>query len=189
MTWVEHIIPQSHDETIRNDYRNCAYSCRFCNSARSNNPVQHGSKRLLDPTAVAWADHFEVDEDHLRPKDPNAEYTQQCYDINEPCKARMRNLRMAFINDRRRLLVETTGEEAWLTAEAEQNQGDPEKMAKFLAFAQRTRRHRLNAIQELLQFRSVPEDAPTFCRCEDANEHLLPKWLEEQTWELEEIAS
>lgn len=187
MMWIEHRLPQSQDPSLKNEYGNCLYSCQFCNRPRSNRPVEDEGKRLLDPTEVAWDNHFEVAGDHLKPRagDKGAEYTDDCYHMNDPRKVSLRSLRRRVINDRRRLLVEGRGEENWLVKQAEQDQDDSEKVDRLLSLAAQLRRAYSYAEEELLQYRAIPEDAPSWCRCESTAQHSLPAWLESQTWELD----
>jgi hypothetical protein len=54
---VDHFTPQVLDPTRETDYDNLVYACVRCNSAKQANLTE------LDPTRVAFADHFRVAED------------------------------------------------------------------------------------------------------------------------------
>jgi hypothetical protein len=181
LTWVEHIILQRDDDNAEDDYSNCVYSCRFCNRARSTNPIIRNGKRLLNPTQDAWADHFDVmaDEFKFRPRTRDAEYTCDSYDINAPDKVELRRLRNAVITHHQRWVSE--GPE-WLTellTEAEACQHDPSAFAKKLSRARLIRQTILRAIEDLASLRAIPNDAPDRCRCENT-QHALPEALDEQ---------
>ena len=84
---VEHLVPQSIDETLANDYTNLVYACRFCNTARKTTPRVGLGCSLLDPTKDSWSDHFHTDGDHLllRDHDLDALYTHKTYDLDQYC--------------------------------------------------------------------------------------------------------
>lgn len=93
LTWIEHHVPKSRDESGRNKYENCFYSCRFCNSAHGAKEVPEGT-RLLDPCGVAWRDFFELRGDSLLPRDEgDAAFTHLIYDLDDPRKLALRRMR------------------------------------------------------------------------------------------------
>jgi HNH endonuclease len=53
---VDHVIPQSEDETLICEYGNLVYACVRCNSARQD-------VRVLDPTQEAMGRHLRVERD------------------------------------------------------------------------------------------------------------------------------
>jgi hypothetical protein len=70
---VEHGLPQSKNPLRRNDYSNCFYACRYCNGARGIRARSVGEGSLLDPTQVAWSDHFYRSGDRLVPFEGDAD--------------------------------------------------------------------------------------------------------------------
>ena len=97
--WIEHYVPRSRNPELADEYTNCFYACLFCNQARSDRPEVAGHQRLLDPCAVPWADHFDLNELSLQPRDPDAEYTASCYDLNEPRRLRVRQSRYEAVTE------------------------------------------------------------------------------------------
>ena len=56
LTAIEHHRTRSAYPELTNDYHNCFYACRLCNTARGDSPDVSavGGHRLLDPCTVAW---------------------------------------------------------------------------------------------------------------------------------------
>lgn len=101
LTWIEHHVPKSHEEGGRNQYENCFYSCRFCNSAHGALPVTDAEgRRLLDPCRVAWRDFFELRGDELQPRDEgDAAYTYLTYDLDDLRKVTLRRKRRETLTE------------------------------------------------------------------------------------------
>ncbi len=55
---VDHLVPQSEDESLINEYTNLVYACTRCNSARSK-------VRLLNPLEAAFGEHIRLHQDGL----------------------------------------------------------------------------------------------------------------------------
>ena len=185
VTWIEHRIPQSTDRGARNDYTNCIYSCRFCNGARSNNPVEREGAHLLDPTQAIWSHHFVLEDDFLKPAegDPDAEYTNESYNLNESRKVKLRKLRREMYAEYLALIKKGPAKIVQLMALAETRINEPE-IAGELEFCARILRQSIQkAIKGLQEYAAVPQDAPKECRCENVK-LTLPTGLESQVVEL-----
>jgi hypothetical protein len=162
------------------------YSCRFCNRARSSRPIQGENGRLLDPTKAAWSNHFELIEDNLsaRPGDPDAAYTYDTYDIDEPRKVRMRRLRRELIADHVRALQEFPRMISLLLALAQDKKDDPEAVNDLVQHIHELRMWKKRVAKDLQTYPAVPWDAPKGCRCEARERCSLPSDLERQTIDL-----
>ena len=99
----------------------------------STTPVEGERGKLLDPSEVAWADHFLLEGDHLRPKpeDADAKYTFDAYDIDEPRKTTMREGRREFVSVHWTLLEEMPADPDQLLRAADNWMRDPEVFALF----------------------------------------------------------
>ncbi len=105
---AEHIEPQSVAVDRVNDYTNLVYACRWCNRSRSVASRTVDGSILLEPTQVAWANHFYIDSDELAPRadDPDALYTHAVYNLNDSRKIELRQHRYRVITGCLRLLQE-----------------------------------------------------------------------------------
>jgi hypothetical protein len=190
LTTVEHSMPVSAARTpteaegLANDYRNCFYACRYCNGARDARPTVDGrGRRLLNPSAQTWGEHFSLsDDDRLlpRPGDPDAEYTAEAYDLNETRKLNMRRSRRERMDENLALLSQGPDLLSALLARAavaEPGTGSSE----LLAAAEKLRRAVLAAEKALIRHAAIPMDANSRCRCGHRRHHSLPPALEEQT--------
>lgn len=173
LTWIEHIEPRSRAPHLINDYTNCAYSCRYCNNLRGNQPVRHPSgARLLHPWRDAWGEHFRLQEDRLEIRHDgaagrDARYTEQIYRLNDARRVELRRQRRELITDRIRVLQQDT---AALRLLAER-QMFPEDRLRVLDTVRKLEKARRHALDELRWRSAIPHDAPTECRC-DSREHL-----------------
>jgi hypothetical protein len=176
LTWIEHIEPRSHAPALTNVYSNCAYSCRFCNNTRRNQPVVHASgARLLHPWLDPWGAHFRLQNDRLEAMSDgasgrDAHYTARVYRVNDPRRVELRRQRREFIEDRMRLLDSDPAELRQLAA----RQASTEDRLRILALARKLGRSRAHALDELRARTAVPRDAPTACRCGSQAHHALP---------------
>lgn len=179
LSWVEHIITRSADSSRKGDYDNCVYSCRYCNNRRLNRPRVDGKGReLLDPTTVAWGDHFILRNDQLVAANRDASYTEETYDLNDRRKVQMREARRLVISDRLRILREVPSLiERLMTRLADDPGQDDEQL---VAVARELRRTATSACRDLERYLAVPEDCPRECRCGRTQNHSLPGWLHEQ---------
>ena len=187
LTWIEHLVPQSHDSAQRNEYSNLLYSCRFCNRARSNRPLKSACGEILNPTQTAWANHFELQDDELKPKsnDHDAKYTDECYDLNDPRKKKLRHLRWELIEHYRELLSEIPKMVNERMQLAEQTPEDGLAVQRNTKEAQYLRRILKQAISDLSTYSAIPGDADEKCRCDTKEDNALPECLAQQCWEME----
>lgn len=184
---VEHRIPRNEAASRESEYENCLYACRFCNRSRSAKPVWHGSARLLDPTADAWADHFVPAGDDLvpAPGDPNAAYTHRAYEIDDPRKVARRRARRELIADRLKLLARLASEVAELLRLADSLRlRDTQRFGELLQEIKTILADSRRALQDLARYAAIPTDAPRTCRCPAPRAFALPREFESQTSEL-----
>lgn len=181
LMWIEHFIPQSRGSARRNDYRNCFYCCEPCNSARGTRPVRsrHGHV-LLNPCRVAWGGHFDAVDDELRPRDPDAQYTQEAYDLNDRRKVRMRRIRRRKIGESLRFLAQAPALIRRLTLCA-QKRSDPEVQALLLESARLHSARIESTIKDLRLFPVLPEDRDAGCACRGPVPLRLPADIERQS--------
>jgi hypothetical protein len=176
--WIEHHVAQSEDPALADSYENCFYSCRFCNQARSNTPRRAGSRRLLEPCAVPWGTHFTQHEEFLNPRDPDAEYTEQVYDLNEPRRLTLRRARAGRLAEAFRVLRELPRRVSKLTQVA--GMLSPEQGQELLDAAEDSRRLVEKAHQQLRRYRAIPVSASARCRCGTQDQCTLPAFLATQ---------
>jgi hypothetical protein len=186
-TQVEHFVPQSHDGSIKNDYKNCFYICRYCNGARRNAPNSDAQgRRLLNPCVRAWGEVFVLVNGELSPAsfaDRDAVYTWEAYDLDDLRKVRRRTLRKNIIEDRISFLEDTKVDEEELLDLAVRFSN-----AKLVEQAKKMNRMRRLAIGDLLpRFRVIPRDCNEPCRCGNTLNHSLPEVLEEQILDLSQL--
>ncbi|MCA9138062.1 MAG: HNH endonuclease [Planctomycetales bacterium] len=180
-TAIEHIVPQSADEGLRNTYTNCVYICRFCNTARSNLPVIGQQATLLNPTSTAWGTNFELDNEQLKPLNEDAAYTEQSYDINDPRKKLLKRERMRVYDDHFPLIDKA--DDILELIDLARQQTDIEAKKLLLDAAESQRLATLHAIADLKTYSIKPCDAPTKCSC-DKVELELPEDIASQALSL-----
>src|SRR5881628_3580589 len=79
---VEHFESRSRSPSLSNSYENLFYACGLCNRARGAKPVLDTvGRRILNPTEVAWSEHFRLEHDEIQPLpgDRDASYTVEVY--------------------------------------------------------------------------------------------------------------
>lgn len=170
---IEHVSPQSADEEAAHRYRNCVYACMRCNNVRRATPVHDGRRTLLDPTATAWAAHFDVVRDdaketvRLAPRqgDANAGHTETVYDLNDELKMTRRYWRAkrveALLHE-----VEQGARNLVRLESLASGQSSLDVAALAAEFVEKTRRAMRDALEELdKQWRIVPVDADRPCAC------------------------
>ena len=192
VTTAEHRIPRSVDSDREAEYSNCIYACRLCNRARSYRPVVQQGHRLLDPTMGAWAEHFKMSGDELRPvaDDSDAAYTHKAYDLDDPRKVARRELRRLVIEDRLRLLAGLEDEILALVDLADNLRNrDLQLFLRAVQGIKKLREHANRALTDFVRFLAVPRDAPSSCRCGTVENHLLPRWLADQVLNITEPAA
>lgn len=182
LMWIEHFIPQSdprRGKRLAHKYGNCIYACRYCNNRRGKKAnVDRKGRKLLDPTVVAWANHFAVSGHQLLPLpgDSDAIYTAKAYGINDAIRVDMRERRSARIQKAVRVLRDAPAKRASLEnlAAAEP---DVAVAAEHRATADLLSLSIEDATATLMRYQVVPDDAPRRCRCRSKRGHSLPKWM------------
>src|SRR5262249_2321934 len=137
---------------------------------------------LINPCDRAWADHFILRNDRFQPctpGDPDAIYTREVYDLNDPRKVRSRKLRREAIGKHLRYLSRTRKLEDRLLDKLEGGHGTVEDVETAWAISQARR----NAFEDLKHFSPIPQDCDPTCLCDD-QKPTLPAMLAEQTREL-----
>jgi hypothetical protein len=184
---VEHPTLRSEDPARANDYANCLYACRFCNTSRDAKPSQEGGARLLDPSLDAWGDHFVAAGDRLVPipGDEDAAYTHRAYEIDDPRKVVRRALRRELITDRL-LLVEGQADILELLRLLDLvRRTDLPSFALYLERLAALRSETFRALGDLERYAAIPADAPGRCHCSaPGGTYSLPEELERQLIEV-----
>jgi 5-methylcytosine-specific restriction endonuclease McrA len=179
-TSIEHIVPQARAPELADKYENCAYACRFCNSARGTLPIVHPSgARLLHPWKDAWGDHFRLHDHRLEPvhdgdEARHARYTAEVYQLNDETRIRLRRQRHRLLLDRMRPFQH---DPRALDEQAER-QSSPEDRLRLFLLARELEALQQNAIIELGDRAATPADAPFRCRCGSREHHALPPEIE-----------
>lgn len=188
---VEHFEPKTRNPGRINDYENCFYICRLCNTARSNAPNRDAQGReMLNPCDAVWQDHFEIADDEIRPRkdlDQNAVLTSERYDFGDRRKVRLRRVRRELILERLGYLEDASLLMADLYDDI--GAGGPSKV-KHVDMIELLDRQRMSAYKDLLQYAAVPSDpsdSPLSCSCGPGHSHTLPRVLDEQMIDLSEI--
>lgn len=157
-------------------YSNCAYSCRYCNNVRRDQPIEHASgARLLHPWRHAWGDHFRLHDDRLEPlrdgpEGRDARYTERVYRLNDRRKVELRRQRRALLSDRIELFEHDLAALRRVAAE----QTTAENRLRILELARQLDRARRQALRELRCRSAIPRDAPGTCHCGHDEHHTLP---------------
>lgn len=176
LTSIEHIEPQVRAPDLVRTYGNCAYACRFCNTVRRDQPVEHPSgARLLHPWRDAWGEHFRLCDDRLEPvhqglAGQHARYTAQVYRINDTRRIQLRRERRELIQDRVRLFTLDSAE----LRHAAKTHLSPVQRRRLIEMVRELESLRRRALLELHQRSPVPRDAPSACRCDDPAHCCLP---------------
>jgi hypothetical protein len=188
LTEIEHRLPQSSHVEQRHRYQNCFYACQYCNGSRGTAPVRDTQGwHLLDPTHVAWADHFELDGERLtyRPDDVNACYTHQTYDLDDPRKVELRAERARRISECLETLFEGPLRLLSLQELAQVPELSAEQRVVFLDMAQELDTRIIAARSYLSTRAAVPRDADRACRCRSIEHHELPLALASQMLDID----
>ena len=183
MTSVEHFSPQSTTPELRSSYENLFYACMACNLSRGNKPIQNDrdGTQLLNVCSSIWAEHFEIEDDHLVPQDMDAAYTSNAYDLNTPDKIEMRKQRRIEHKEAKKNIdflsrLENHMQEAYLSGKK-----DPGSCLEFLMELHVKKRAELRKYAE--RFKPIPDDARPDCLC-DSNDCELPAAIRTQTGSL-----
>ena len=177
---VEHREAQSAQPSRRNDYDNCYLICRYCNQHRQDRPVEGPDGRtLLDPCEVPWQDHFVLEDDRLVPRDgdPDASYTQELYDFNDPIRREMRRVRRRRITERLDQLAALANRRSRLQTVMRTSRLPKDARAELEEEIREIDRQRERSRADLTIWRVIPEDAPTA--------PVIPPGIDEQIQELD----
>ena len=177
---IEHHVLQSADPGRADDYDNCFYACRFCNTARGILPNTNDlGASLLEPCSQVWGDHFRSRWARLEAMagDASAEYTHLAYDLDDPRKQQIRRNRRRLVREALRVLAETPQRIRGLLAEAV----TVTNPAPLIQAAKELRRHARNAGRDLVRYRAVPTSAEDPCQCGPGAVLALPDFLASQT--------
>lgn len=176
LTSIEHIEPQVRAPDLASTYSNCAYACRFCNTVRRDQPLEHQSgARLLHPWRDAWGEHFRLCEDRLEPvhqgpAGQHARYTERIYRINDLRKIELRRERRELIQDRLRFFAHDIAE----MRRAARTHPLPAHRLRLIEMVRELEAQRRRALEELRRCSPVPRDAPSTCRCDGEEHCCLP---------------
>jgi hypothetical protein len=188
---IEHFVPVSQADEKVNDYGNCFYACRFCNGARATAPAMaSGTRRLLNPCDDAWGVHFQLgEENRLLPRsgDADAAYTEEVYDLNDGRKVEIRSWRRERLEELLKVLYEAPASAQELVALCSFVEPVPEREL-LLRTAQGLWEDARRALLDLRRFSAIPRDAAMSCRCVRLDHHELPRYLADQTFEVEDLA-
>jgi hypothetical protein len=139
----------------------------------------------LEPCESAWGTHFALTDDVLQPLDPDATYTEEIYDLNEPRRLTLRRARAETLEEAERILRELPSRVAHLTGLA--GELSPEEGRHVLEAAADCRLVIEKARQQLRRFRATPSTAANPCRCDTAVALTLPEFLAEQTFSIDDL--
>jgi hypothetical protein len=169
---IEHGRPQSLAGRLAHRYGNCFYACRYCNEARKAKPNRNAKgERLLNPCTDSWSENFIVDGDQLLPRNANASYTAEAYNLNDPRKRAFRRHRLKLHEE----YLELAKGVRQLPAEIAKARGkrQTELLDLLLGYADAWRK----AAEDLAPYTLVPRDKDDACRCSDATEcRLAPEF-------------
>lgn len=186
VVWIEHFQLRKVEPDLADVYENCLLSCAYCNDDRGSKPNTdvHG-RSLLDPTTVAWAEHFIWEDHKLRPKpgDADAEYTYTAYKLDNPRKLGRHSMRPKLIRTHQMLLQDLARliGKRQRQAQAAWRAGDLPKALERLEQARERQLAFDTLAEQMRRFSAVPNDCPTRCRCGDHADLTLPSWLARQT--------
>jgi hypothetical protein len=169
---VEHFHTQSAFPQLKNDFDNCFNACRYCNRARGSLEAETSDgRRLLNPCTDVWSDFFQRVGDELLPVpgDPNAAYTCETYQLNEPIKLKMRSLRRMTIEECVEVLRDGQTLHDELTSKWLEQRDE-----LLIVAAQKLNESRRMAMRVLTSFAGIPEDAHVACRCDTVVHHCAP---------------
>lgn len=185
---IEHRLLQSSHPDESSRYENCLYACRYCNGSRSTAPVQDArGRRLLDPSAMAWADHFHLDGDRLsyRAGDDDAAYTHETYDLDDRRKTKLRAERASRIAEGLETLRNGEQRIQRLLDIAASPELSAEVRGVLHDEIQELRALMARAKAHLRRRSAVPSNADHTCRCSSKERRKLPLALETQMLELD----
>ncbi|HSS48215.1 MAG TPA: hypothetical protein VLX28_04655 [Thermoanaerobaculia bacterium] len=122
-------------------------------------------------------------DDQLVPLDPDAEYTERAYALNDLRKVRRRQIRRERMTEWLSLIGQGPSRAKALIALSERV-SSIEDAGLLLDEAMALRRSVDLAIQEIQRYFAVPVDADAPCSCGLEDQCRLPAWLDSQVLEL-----
>ena len=163
--WIEHLEPRSERPDLGNVYGNVVYACRRCNLARrARSRADARGRRLLDPCSEPWALHFRHDGDELLALTPDADYTAEAYDINDPAKVALRRDRREAIDESLHVLSTVPALLERLMRGIDFHPGPEQRLR--LEIAEQLHKALAAARRTVLQLSAVPRDAHDACACD-----------------------
>jgi hypothetical protein len=95
---TDHFTPKALDPDRETDYENLVYACTRCNS------LKQATVTLLDPTKVAFAEHFRVSEDgHIHGLSPEANDLIDLIHLDEDPALTVRRTVLRLLRIKRRM--------------------------------------------------------------------------------------
>ena len=187
---VEHFEPKTRNVSRINDYQNCFYICRLCNTARGNASNRDAQgRKMLNPCDAVWRKHFEVSDGEIRPLDEadgDAALTSERYDFGDRRKVKLRQVRQKLISERLDFLREALEVEDDLF-DGIVNGGGGAKALKHVDLIEALGKARAIAYEDLLRYLAVPVDPSPSCPCDHRHARTLPAVLDEQAIDLSQL--
>ena len=175
---VEHFVPQGEDQGKINQYSNCYLCCVRCNTSRGSRSIEHPNGTLLDPCEESWGERFRLNREFglevIREGDLDAARTLEVYDLNDRQKVKRRKKRLKAILEAWSLLRRSLRLFDLLDP-------DHPHFGQGLRILQRQRKQALDSLRE---WKAIPDEPPSPCRCEVEDARRLPRWLADQCDEL-----
>lgn len=130
-----------------------------------------------------WGEHFNAVDDKLVPQEdnPDASYTHEAYDLDDPLKRKMRANRQEAIKSVKYAINYVPSRISRLLELAKSISGA--ERIEILNAARDLRLQLTAAKAQLDRFRAVPVDAPISCRCPTTSACSLPAFLDNQCLE------
>jgi hypothetical protein len=189
---IEHSTARSKNAALEDVYTNCYYICERCNKSRGASPNQDDEKNdLLNPCDVSWADYFERVGDEIRPlaDSGSARYTWECYDLDDPSKVKLRERRRIWVEAHAASILEVFRMEPALIDQVIESSeaGTAKELLALIDAAQGLRKALHLLLNNLRQFRPIPEDRDIPCQCRQGQDYSLPEVFAEQTVDLDDL--
>ena len=95
---IDHVLPRESHAEREADYSNLVLACSNCNRTKSSyDPSRGGGAALLDPTDIAWGDHFDARDGDLVARTEAAREVAQRVGVNHDLKRALRRARAAKV--------------------------------------------------------------------------------------------
>lgn len=165
---IEHFFRKELKPELELEYSNCFLACKLCNDARGRKPNEKNGARLLNPSEVAWAQHFQLKDFALvaNANDKDAEHTVASYALDDPRKTELRKIRFKVVSSRTKILRELPAMINKLHEKAMKLRADnPARAREIVQEAETLSIVVTTARDDLRRYSSVPADKPDSCRC------------------------